>query len=751
MEQRPVDTQPPADVIVVGSGFGGAVAAARFAQAGFAVVVLERGRRWQPGDFPRRPSLDDGWLWQVDHGLYDIRWLGGMASAQAAGWGGGSLAYANVFARPSDPVLDDRWPAHLRRRVLDNYYDLAAHMLQVQPTTDDPRTGQPPPRTALIEDFMARSNIPEATVRPNLAVTFGDPEQWRPNIHGVPRRGCAFVGECVIGCNHGAKNTLDTTYLAVAEAAGAMAVTDAQVDRIEPRADGYVVSASTPSAPGAPDRQWVAPRVVLAAGTIATTELLLRARDVHRTLPLLSARLGAGFSGNGDFLTLAELRTGRRAAEPPADLRTGPTITTTSIMDFPEGRGSVWFQVQDGAIPPALRDLLNTLIPAQRVLSWWNGVRGRDPRNTFVVLAMGRDSGRGVLTLDEDGDALLTWRTRWQARLHRSQLRVSTVLRRQLETRVRNPPNWSLLRRTITVHALGGVPEGPDRESGVVDAAGEVHGYPGLLVMDGSRLPAAAGVNPSATILAMAEQSVEAVIRRTGQPGWRAPEWDAVVPAAVPEDAPFAAMAARRAATAGDGVLFRERMRTDDDAVVLTLGAEVRSMDRFLADSAHPITITGDVDVRSVVRGAATEGTLSLFPDAGSVAMAYALRFQDESGRAWELSGTKTVRSRIPTGLLHDLTTLDTSIRPLDGSRPATHHVLSIQLPDLVRLGTSLRGQGFTRARRVRALARFTGFFARAALRPPAPGLGHPRESEAQSVTPTAVSSSRMASPKSRC
>lgn len=264
------------------------------------------------------------------------------------------------------------------------------------------------------------------------------------------------------------------------------------------------------------------------------------------------------------------------------------------------------------------------------------------------------------------------------------------MLRRQLETRVRNPPNWSLLRRTITVHALGGVPEGPDRESGVV-------------------------------------------------------------PAAVPEDAPFAAMAARRAATAGDGVLFRERMRTDDDAVVLTLGAEVRSMDRFLADSAHPITITGDVDVRSVVRGAATEGTLSLFPDAGSVAMAYALRFQDESGRAWELSGTKTVRSRIPTGLLHDLTTLDTSIRPLDGSRPATHHVLSIQLPDLVRLGTSLRGQGFTRARRVRALARFTGFFARAALRPPAPGLGHPRESEAQSVTPTAVSSSRMASPKSRC
>ncbi len=516
------------------------------------------------------------------------------------------------------------------------------------------------------------------------------------------------------------RTRLTPNYLAVAESAGAQAVTDAQVDRIEQRGGGYAVIASTPTDPQAGTREWVAPRVVLAAGTVATTEMLLRARDVHRTLPGLSRRLGEGFSGNGDFLTMAELRTGRRTAAPPADLRTGPTITTTSVMDFPEGRGSVWFQVQDGAIPPALRDLLDTLIPGQRVHSWWNGVRGRDPRNTFAVLAMGRDSANGILGLDEDGDALLTWRTRWQARLHRSQLRVSTVLCRQLGTRVRNPPNWSLLRRTITVHALDGVPEGPDHETGVVDAAGEVHGYPGLLVMDGSRLPAAAGVNPSATILAVAEQSVEAVIRRSGQPDWRAPEWEAVVAAAVPEDAPFAAMAARRAATAGDGVLFRERMRTPDDSVVLTLGAQVRSIDLFLADPAHPITIVGEIDVRGVVSNAPTEGTLSLFPDGRAVAMAYALRFRDDADQPWELSGTKTIRSRVPTVLLHDLTTLDTQIHPVDGGHPESRHVLSIELPDLARLGASLRGQGFTRARRVHALARFAGFFARSAMSTPA-------------------------------
>ncbi|WP_051815656.1 GMC oxidoreductase, partial [Glycomyces tenuis] len=535
-----------ADVIVIGSGFGGAVAAARLAQAGHAVLVLERGGRWRPGDFPRDPDLRKGWLWQAGGGLYDIRWLDRMASVQAAGWGGGSLVYANVFARPADGALDPRWPAHLRREALDPYYDLAAHMLEVAPTGPDPRTGRVPERTALVEDLAARSDIVEATMRPNLAVTFGDPEQWRPNRHGVPRRGCAFVGECVLGCNHGAKNTLDHNYLAVAEAAGARAVTDAQAERIEPCDGGYDVHASTPSDPEAPERRWRAGKVVLAAGAIATTELLLRARDVHRTLPGLSRRLGHGFSGNGDFLTMAELRRRTGDAADTGDMTTGPTITTTTVLDVPEGRESVWYQVQDGAVPMPLRELIDSVIPGRRLRARWRRIRGTDRRRGFAVLAMGRDSSDGVLRLGDDGNAVLSWRTRWQAKLHRSQSRVGPLLARQFGARMSNPPTWSLLRRTVTVHALGGVPEGEGPETGVVDEYGEVHGHPGLFVMDGSRLPAATGVNPSASILAVAERSVEAMIRRSGRTGWRAPEWDDVAPAPVPEDAAFDFMAERR-------------------------------------------------------------------------------------------------------------------------------------------------------------------------------------------------------------
>lgn len=219
-------------------------------------------------------------------------------------------------------------------------------MLEVNPVRDDPRTGAPPPRTALTEQLMAGSDRPEAIVRPNLAVTFGDTDTWRQNRYGVLRRGCSFAGDCVISCNHGAKNSLDVTYLAVAERHGARSVTDTEAIRIKPSRDGFTVTTRSPSASTASPKSWRAPRVVLAAGAVTSTELLLRSRDIDKTLPNLSPLLSQGFSGHGDFLALARMR------KPQGDMTTGPTITTTTtVLDVPEGRGSVWYQAQDGAFP----------------------------------------------------------------------------------------------------------------------------------------------------------------------------------------------------------------------------------------------------------------------------------------------------------------------------------------------------------------------------------------------------------------
>ena len=704
-----------ADVLVVGSGFGGAVAAARLAQAGYRVLVLERGRRWNPGDFPRAPHLRDKWLWRVDRGLYDIRWLEGMIAVQAAGWGGGSLAYANVFARPFDAALSRRWPPHLRRTALDPFYDLAAHMLEVSPTDVDPRTGRVPERTRLIEQLMEPSDRRRATTRPNLAVTFGDPHTWRANRHGVPRRGCAFVGECVIGCNHGAKNTLDVTYLAVAEGHGARAVTGAEVIGIRPEHGGYAVTARTLDDDAAATRTWRAPRVVLAAGSVATTELLLRARDLHRTLPRLSHRLGEGFSGNGDFLTLAELR------RPAGDLTTGPTITTSTVLDVPEGRRTVWYQVQDGAFPAVLHELFDAVVPGQRVRTWWRRHFSEpDLRRTFAVLSMGHDSGSGRLRLDPDGDVELAWRNRWQSALYRSQRRLGPMLARLLGAKLYHPLTWSVLHRTTTVHPIGGVPSGPDGTSGVVDELGEVHGYPGLFVMDGSTLPASTGVNPSATILAAAERSVQTLIRRDGQAAWRAPEWDDVTPTAAPEDEAFAFAADLRASTRGGGMLFAERMRTARTAPAsmdLRLTVETRSLDALLEDPDHRLSVRGTVDVAGVARAAAVTGTLSLLPEHGRDAMRYDLRFRDDARQPWTLTGRKEATGAAPWRVLRDLTHLSAVARREDEHSDPLRGTLRIDTTEQVRLLRSLQGVGFTRARRIRTVLRFTAFFGRGVWR----------------------------------
>lgn len=718
MPAHPEDPSAPghdADVLVVGSGFGGSVAAARFAQAGYSVIVLERGRRWGLGDFPRNPQLRDGWLWGVDRGLYDVRWLVGMVAVQAAGWGGGSLAYANVFARPFDAALSERWPAHLRRAELDPFYDLAAHMLEVSPAGDDPRTGRAPERTRLVEQLMGHSDRPEATIRPNLAVTFGDPREWRPNRHGIPRRGCAFVGECVLGCNHGAKNTLDVTYLAVAEQHGARAVTGAQVVAIRPDDAGYVVSTTTPGEPEGARRAWRAPRVVLAAGAVGTTELLLRARDGDRTLPRLSARLGDGFSGNGDFLTLAELR------RPAGDMTTGPTITTSTVLDVPEGRGAVWYQVQDGAVPVVLHELFDAVVPGQRVRAWWRRrFSTADVRRVFAVLSMGHDSGGGRLRLDRGGDVVLAWRNRWQSSLYRSQRRLAPMLARLLRAKLHHPLTWSVLRRTTTVHPIGGVPYGADRTRGVVDEVGEVHGYPGLFVMDGSTLPASTGVNPSATILAVTERAVQAIIRRDGQPGWRAPEWDVMTPTPAPEDAAFTFAAGLQADTRGGGISFAERMRTARSApvaVTLRLEVEARSIDRLVDDPTHQLAVRGTIDLAGTARAAPVTGALSLFPENGEEAMGYDLHFRDDAGRPWTLAGSKAITGAAPWRVVRDLTHLDAVAHPDDDRSEVTPAILRIGVADLAGLLGTLRGAGFTAPRRARSVSRFVGLFLRGTYR----------------------------------
>ena len=207
--------------IVVGTGFGGAVTACRLSQAGYAPLVLERGRRYEANDFPALPNASSllpdlrRWTWTNEQGLWDIVDLGEIISAQAAGYGGGSLIYANVHLRPSPSVFDERWPGVYRTGdVLGPYYDLVASMLDVAPITRSGtrqgRLADGIPVKARQLQQVARSDGREgAFFYPPLAVNYDG-----KNKYGKTQGKCISCGACSSGCAYGAKNTLDFNYLA---------------------------------------------------------------------------------------------------------------------------------------------------------------------------------------------------------------------------------------------------------------------------------------------------------------------------------------------------------------------------------------------------------------------------------------------------------------------------------------------------------------------------------------------------------
>jgi len=197
------------DAVVIGTGFGGAVSGCRLAQAGLAVGIFERGRRYPMGSFPRnwRNPLD-GWLWSREQGLFDVKPINEMLVVQGAGYGGGSLIYANVHLRAPKEVFAAGWPAGYSRAALDPYYDLVAYMLDITPISEKQPLGLPV-KTKRMKEVAERLGRREQFCLPNLAVDFSAPGVTHKNKFGVDQQGCNHCGECDIGCNLHAKNTLD--------------------------------------------------------------------------------------------------------------------------------------------------------------------------------------------------------------------------------------------------------------------------------------------------------------------------------------------------------------------------------------------------------------------------------------------------------------------------------------------------------------------------------------------------------------
>ncbi|TFH88444.1 GMC family oxidoreductase [Billgrantia azerbaijanica] len=518
------------DAIVIGSGFGGAVAACRLAEAGERVLVLERGRRWAPEALPRGP--DDDWVFDVEaperhHGWLDLRLFPRVGVAQGAGVGGGSLVYANVFVEAERFVFDAGWPEEIDFEALAPHYATAGRMLEVQALPD----GQLTARHRLMREAAAATGEAERFRKLPLAVRFDeawhygldtphDPAHSRAetNAAGRAQGTCVHCGDCDLGCPVGARNTLDLNYLARAEDRGAEIRPLCLVHAIEPAGEGYRVHYRRLDGGGEASES--ARRVVVAAGSLGSTELLLRCRDQYRTLPALSPRLGHGWCANGDFLTPALY------ADREVSPTRGPTISCA--IDYLDGSdGGARYFVEDGGFPDvignALRAALERDAPGERLFEGWrlllDGLlRGRDPHAHLMPwFGQGVDASDGVMRLERgwfDRDLALTL----DYDVRRSRPVVQALIERHKRLAeatgglALEPPSWTLFDYLLTPHPLGGCNMGTRAANGVVDHKGEVFGYPGLHVLDGAIVPRALGLNPSRTIAALAERAMAEIL-----------------------------------------------------------------------------------------------------------------------------------------------------------------------------------------------------------------------------------------------
>ncbi|MGH3914839.1 MAG: FAD-dependent oxidoreductase [Pseudonocardiaceae bacterium] len=555
------------DVIVVGSGFGGSVAAYRLAQSGLRVCVLERGKAYPPGSFARRPREMAANYWdpsQGRHGLFNFWSFRGIEAVVSSGLGGGSLIYANVMIRK-----DERWfvqdgpsgagyePWPITRADLDPHYEQVERMLTVTPYPLEAPDHRDMPKTRAMQEAGQRLGLQWGL--PNLAVSFAASPQAPPkvgvpiaegdypNLHEQTRLTCRLCGECDIGCNYGSKNTLDHTYLSAAKHHGADIRVRSEVRRFQPREGGgfsvhYVEhhphqEGRPTETSKLPHRVLTAARVVLAAGALGTPYLLLRNRSAF---PRLSPALGTRFCGNGDLLTL--LLRGRQPGGGPRvlDGSRGPVITSfLRVPDRadPDGDGPGYY-IQDAGYPGFIDWLAeNTQVrsTAHRLLRFaarriWARI-AKSPKSdlsaelallhgtselssgSLPLLGMGRDVPDGVMKLRR-GYLDIDWTVATSKPYFARVKSTMAAMADELGARFRENP-LSHLKRVITVHPLGGCPMGKDDRHGVVDSYGQAFNYPGLYIADGSVMPGPVGPNPSLTIAAFADRMAEKIIDST--------------------------------------------------------------------------------------------------------------------------------------------------------------------------------------------------------------------------------------------
>jgi cholesterol oxidase len=532
------ETPPVYDYIVIGSGFGGSVAAMRLAEKGYRVLVLERGLRFRAEDFPRTNWIFWKYLWLPAlrcFGILQISPFRDVLALHGCGVGGGSLGYASVLMKPTDELFDA--PAWKRladwKTILAPHYETASCMLGV---ARNPQLG---PADAILHEIAAGLGAAHTFQPTMVGIYFGAPGREGQEVpdpffggSGPARRGCNRCGGCMVGCRHNAKNTLDKNYLYFAELWGAELRAEAEVRDVRPlhSADAqgarYEVVYRKPTAllPARAGRAR-ARNVIFSAGTLGTLRLLFRCRDITRSLPQISSRLGEMVRTNSEALL------GSVSRDKHTDYSQGVAITSIFHPDqvtaiepvrYPAGSSLMRFLsgplVESGASLPGRFGRLLLKILAHPVDFFRTHILPGWAQRTIILLVMQTEDNRLRLRL---GRSLFTLFRRNLVSMPDQQqpipckIEIGHQVTYECARRANGIPagtlNEGLLNIPMTAHILGGCPFGAGAEEGVVDLDCQIHNYPGLYVVDGSIVPANPGVNPALTITALAEYALSKI------------------------------------------------------------------------------------------------------------------------------------------------------------------------------------------------------------------------------------------------
>ncbi|MFI6487569.1 GMC oxidoreductase [Streptomyces sp. NPDC050564] len=530
------------DVIVVGSGFGGSVTALRLTEKGYRVGVLEAGRRFTRDALPKNSWDIKNYLWAPKLGMYGIQrihLLGNVMVLAGAGVGGGSLNYANTLYVPPKPFFEDPqwkditdWEGELKP-----YYDQARRMLGVRlnPTMT--------PSDVHLKAAAERMGVGDTFHMAPVGVFFGDGEDADGAVKakageevadpyfggaGPTRKACTECGECMTGCRHGAKNTLNENYLYLAEKAGAVVHPMTTVVSVtDDSQGGYAVQTlPTDEKRKGRGRTFKARRVVLAAGTYGTQTLLHRMKAGGQ-LPYISQKLGELTRTNSEALVGAQTdnrRYRKATGEPKVDFTRGVAITSSihpdenthiepvrygkgsnsmgglSILQVPytEGSSRILGWLANAARHPllVLRSLSNRRWSERTII----GLVMQSLDNSLTTYLKPKGAGKGLLTARQGHGAP-----------NPKQIRAASEGASAIAAEINGFAGSNvgeLMGTPLTAHFLGGCPIGAGAEEGVIDPYHRLYGHPGISVVDGAAVSANLGVNPSLTITAQAERAM---------------------------------------------------------------------------------------------------------------------------------------------------------------------------------------------------------------------------------------------------